>query len=390
MLMELEERQAWVVLAAVEGVGGATLTRLVGQFAGARGVLDAAGSGRLARAASVGGQGGPLAAHVIAAVEAMARDPRPALAAVERLGLWTLTPIDAGYPSRFDVLGLPPPVLYGWGDPAALEPAVAVAIVGTRRPTPFGRALAARLARHLVGRHALVVSGLAIGIDGAAHAATLEAGGRTVAIIGASHAQPGPRAHRALVAAIVERGGAVVSEMAPGKAPAKGMFPRRNRLLAALGDAVLVVEAPARSGAINTAHHALELGRPLFVAPGRPGDPATAGCLRLLRETPARPLVGPSELDEDLDALGIGDGRAVEVGATTTAASAGLGEVERAVAGVIARAPGSLETVVARTGLPPGAVAGAVTLLQLRGLVRLVDGTLLPMGALLDGAWNGA
>jgi DNA processing protein len=349
-------------------------------------VLEAAGSGRFARLASAGERGGRLAAQVIAGIEAVARDPRPALAAVERLGLWTLTPMDAGYPARFDVLGVPPPVLYGWGDPAALEPVIAVAIVGTRRPTPLGRALAARLARHLVGRDALIVSGLAIGIDGAAHAATLEAGGRTVAIIGASHAQPGPRAHRALVAAIVERGGAVVSEMAPGKALAKGMFPRRNRLLAALGDAVLVVEAPALSGAINTAHHALELGRPLFVAPGRPDDPTTAGCLRLLRETPARVLVGLSELDEDLDALGIADHHVVEAGATTTVAVTALGQVERAVAAAIARAPGSLEAVVSRTGLPPGAVAGAVTLLQLRGLVRLVDGALLPLGALLDGA----
>jgi DNA processing protein len=384
--MALEEREAWLALASVEGIGGATLTRLVGRFAGARGVLRAAASGRLSRLMSVATPGDRLSADVIARAEAVARDPYPALAALERLGLWTLTPLDTGYPERFGVLGLPPPVIYGWGDPTALEPTFAVAVVGTRRPTPYGRALAARLTRHLVDRGALVVSGLAIGIDGAAHAAALEVGGRTVAIIGASHEQPGPRAHRALVDAIVRQSGAVVSEVAPGKAPAKGMFPRRNRLLAALGDATIVVEAPARSGAINTAHHALELGRPLFVAPGRPGDPFTAGCLRLLRETPARPLVGMAELGEDLAALGIGAAPAVQAGATAAdVPTAGLGAVERAVAGLIARAPGSLESIVARTDLPPAAVAGAVTLLQMRGLVRLVDGALLPMGALIDG-----
>ncbi|MFI5254311.1 MAG: DNA-processing protein DprA [Candidatus Limnocylindrales bacterium] len=385
--METREREAWLALAAIEGVGGATLTRLIARYGGAAGVLDAARAGRLARPVSQGGEGGRLDAEVVARVEATARDPRPAIDALARLDLWTLTPLDPGYPSRFDVLGLPPPVLYGWGDVAALEPDFAVAVVGTRRPTPFGRAFAARLTRHLVDGSALIVSGLAIGIDGAAHAATLEAGGRTVAFIGASHEQPGPRAHRALVRGILEGGGAVVSELAPGKPSGKGMFPRRNRLLAALADAVLVVEAPAKSGAINTAHHALELGRPLFVAPGRPGDPSTAGCLRLLRETPARPLIGVGELDEDLAALGIGRA-AADVGARVGAAAAvnstvGLGEVERTVARLIARAPGSLETITAGTGLPPAAVAGAVTLLQLRGLVRLVDGALLPT-ALLD------
>ncbi|MGH2408270.1 MAG: DNA-processing protein DprA [Candidatus Limnocylindrales bacterium] len=381
--MKIGERDAWLALAAIEGVGGGIMTRLVGRFGGAVEVLAAARSGRLGRSPERGGEGERMRPEVIAAVVAMANDPQPALAAIERLGLWTLTPMDAGYPSRFEVLSLPPPVLYGWGDPAALEPEFAAAIVGTRRPTPFGRAFAARMARHLTGRGALIISGLAVGIDGAAHAATLEAGGRTVAFIGASHESPGPRAHRALLRGIIERGGAVVSELAPGKSGSKGMFPRRNRLLAALGDVVLVIEAPAISGAINTAHHALELGRPLFVAPGRPGDEATAGCLRVLRESPARLLVGTTELDEDLAALGLGTLRPVATGASASA-TAGLGEVERAVANAIGRAPGSLETVVARTGLPPGAVAGAVTLLQLRGLVRMVDGALLPMGALLD------
>jgi DNA processing protein len=383
--MRLEERQAWLALASVDGIGGATLTRLVGQFAGASNVLEAAASGRLARMQAKAALRDRLAAEVVARTEAVARDPGPPLAALERLGVWTLTPMDAGYPSRFEVLPLLPPVIYGWGDQAALEPHVAVAVVGTRRPTPFGRALTARLTRHLVDHGALIVSGLAIGIDGAAHAAALEVDGRTVAIIGASHEQPGPRAHRGLVDAIVGRGGAVISEVAPGKAPAKGMFPRRNRLLAALGDAVIVVEAPARSGAINTAHHALELGRPLFVAPGRPGDPFTAGCLRLLRETPARPFIGTAELDEDLAALGVGARWSDEGAAAAPSPTASMGEIERTVARVIARAPGSLESIVAHTDLPPAAVAGAVTLLQMRGLVRLVDGALLPMGSLIEG-----
>ncbi|KRT62710.1 MAG: protecting protein DprA, DNA processing protein [Chloroflexi bacterium CSP1-4] len=382
--MDPSERIAWLALAAVHGVGPATFGRLVAAFGGARSVLHAASDGRLGRAAIKVETGRRLPTEVVDRILVAAAAPDAATATLERFGLWTLTPLDPAYPSRFGVLEAAPPVLYGWGDPAALEDHYAVGVVGTRRPTPAGRALAARVARHVAGRGAVVISGLAIGIDGAAHAATVEAEGRTVAVIGAGHDHPGPRAHRALLRRILARGGAVVSELAPHAPASRGTFPRRNRLLSALADAVVVVEAPSRSGAINTGHHALEQGRALFVAPGRPGDPATAGCLRLLRETPARPFVGLAELDEDLAALGIGPVRAGDRPVAAPDPLVDLGAAERSVAVAIARAPSGLERLVAATGLPPGVVGGAVTLLQLRGLARIVDGAVLPAGPLLE------
>jgi DNA processing protein len=230
-----------------------------------------------------------------------------------------------------------------------------------------------------------VVSGLAVGIDGAAHAAVVEVGAPTVAVIGGGLAVGIPRAHRLLAQAILDAGGTVVSEHAPDIHPTKGTFPRRNRIVSGLASATIVIEAPARSGALITARHALEQGRPLFVAPGRPGDRVVAGALALLRETPARPLVGVEELLVDLGLVG-GAGEPDEGPARpldAAAALAILGTVERAVAGVLVNGPASIDALVRATGQPPSVVAGALTLLQLRGWADSMGPLQLPAGPLL-------
>lgn len=388
------ERQAWLALASAPGVGEHTFQRLVEASGSASGVLAAARDGSLRRQPPSDAAGRRLRAKVVAGIEAVAARPGSADAVLEAHGVWTVTPLDPGYPDRFDVLVAPPPVIYGWGERSSLDAPRVVAVVGTRRPTAVGRLLAARLAHRLTELQTTVVSGLAFGIDGAAHAATIDAGGRTVAVIAGGHAEPGPRAHRQLLAAIVDTGGAVVSEVPPLVTPEKGSFPRRNRLIAALADATIVVEAPSRSGALNTAHHALEQGRPLFVAAGRPGDRSVAGCLRLLRETPARPLVGDRELVEDLVRVFADRARSKSTAArpdettrlsTVALVLAELGPVERGVADAVAAMPGTLDELVAVTGLSPGVLAGAISLLHLRGLVRLHGASVLPAGVLLDG-----
>ena len=242
--------------------------------------------------------------------------------------------------------------------------------------------MAARIAGRLVECQATVVSGLAVGIDGAAHAATIEHGGVTVGVIGAGHCRPGPRAHERLRAEVVRSGGAVVSEHHPDTRASKGTYPRRNRIIAALSDALIVVEAPRKSGALTTAKHALELGRPVFVAPGRVGDWSTEGSLSLLRDTPARPLIGLDELTEDLGyfepAPNAQEAGAVDTPATVAVTVAGkrapalslLGPSERAVAERLCSGPAGLDLLVSQTGLPPGVVSGAITLLLMRGWVQ--------------------
>lgn len=376
----LSERAAWILLASVSGVGERTFWALVARHGGASPVLSEVAAGRRIEAGDV-----RLTGLAKERIRAAVDDPLAVVRRLDEMHLWTQTPLDHDFPDRLRILDPPPAVLHGWGDQKATDAPRMIAVVGTRRPTPGARVLAARVAKRLTEVGAVVVSGLAIGIDGAAHAATVAAGGRTVAVIGGGHAHPGPRAHRALVGDLLACGGAVLSEHPPDGIPTKGTFPRRNRIISALADATIVVEAPARSGALITARLALEQGRPVLAAPGRPNDPHTAGCLALLRETPARPLVG---LDEMIVDLGLDSG--LPTGTARTAVPLSLqgaldllGPTERAVAARIAAGPVSPDALVAVTGLDAPIVSGALTLLLLRGWVQALGPMYLPAGPLL-------
>jgi DNA processing protein len=381
------ERDAWLVLASVDGIGDEMFGRLLGIFGSASDVLRAALDGRLARASSEWRSrfGRPLVTAPAAAALRLAADEGSSrLERAQELGLWTLTPLDAGYPERLRDLDPPPAALYGLGDPAALTTRRTVAVVGTRRPTPAGRTLAARVCSRLVECGAVVVSGLAVGIDGASHAVVAERGRPTVGVIGAGHDHPGPRAHAALRRDILAAKGAIVSEHRPQIQASRGTYPRRNRVIAALAETTIVIEAPARSGALITARHALELGRQVLVAPGRIGDWSVAGSLALLRDTPARPLIGLDEMMADLGYLGgegavAGDGRPAARGS----ALATLGVTERAVAERLCVGPAGLDALVTDTGLAPSVVSGAVTFLMMRGWAQAMGPAYLPAGPLL-------
>jgi DNA processing protein len=384
--MSDDERTAWIALASVNGLGEDTFGRLLEEFGSARGSLAAALNGDLERwiweRRRLDGRP-PVYRPVVEGIHRAAEDPGTSLSEIRDRGLWTLTPLDSLFPSRLRDLDPPPVMINGRGDPLVLSRPRAVALVGTRRPTAGGRALASRIAARLVESEATVVSGLAFGIDGAGHAAAIERGGITVGVIGGGHDHPGPRAHARLREEVVATGGAVISEYHPATSARKGTFPRRNRLIAALGDATIVVEAPARSGALNTATHAQSIGRPVFVAPGRVGDWSTAGALALLRDTPARPIAGLDELIEDLGYLAIptGMGDAVELD-NREAALRMLGATEQAVARRLLEGPAGLDGLVAATGLPPAAASSAVTFLLMRGWVQAVGPAYMVAGAL--------
>jgi len=380
------ERAAWITLASVDGLGEHLVPRLAAAFGGATQVLSAAArpdrgrvDGRIRAAAECG-----LRPATLEGIHAAARDPEAVHRRLRELGAWALTPWDAAYPRALRLVDPPPPVLFGVGDQVALATEPLVAVVGTRRPTPAGRAFAARVTAALAVRGVTIVSGLAMGIDGVAHATSLDLGGRTVAVIGGGLAHGWPRAHASLARAIRDGSGAIISEHPPDVMPTKGTFPRRNRIISGLSRATVVIEAPVGSGALITARHALEQGRQVFASTGRPSDPATAGCLALLRESPARPLVGVEELIIDLGLAGgspgiVPDG-AMGVGRPARAMHAGdalavLGDVERSVATLLLHGPVSSDALISATGQPPAVVAGALTLLQLRGWV-------IPMGPL--------
>jgi DNA processing protein len=429
------ERDAWVVLNGVTGVGPVSFGRLVAFYGSAAAVLGAARrtgavAGLVAATGSQDGGGPTLAPSAGAAIVAAALDPGRLLVPVRRSGLQVLTLADEAYPSRLRRVDLPPPVLFLHGDPAALDRARAVAIVGTRRPTGVGRATAGRIAEAVSGLGVTIVSGLALGIDAAAHAAAVRLGTPTIAVIGGGHDRLYPAGHRGLARAIAAGGGAVVSEFAPDTVPTRGTFPRRNRIISGLADATVVVEAGARSGALTTAAWALEQGRGLHLVPGRLDDPAVAGCLAFLREAgpEARIVAGIPELLEDLGLLGDRMAWASNVAASDPVAAASdpvaaasdpvaaasevahapggagatpvtrpaqtslravlscLGSLERAVALEVVAGRGTVDELVFATGATGAAVLGVLTVLEVRGLVLEAYGRYRAAGPLASAA----
>ncbi len=383
------ERDAWAVLAAVEGLGPVGFGGLLAMYGSGVAILDEAASPggieRLAAAppaAEPSQHGRRLNAKVASAIATAAEQADATIARIRALGLEIVTTANSAYPGRLAAIEMPPPVLFVLGNVAALEPRSSIAIVGTRRPTDAGRGIAARLASSLVTVGSTIVSGLAIGIDGAAHAATLHAGGATVAVIGSGHAALFPKVHKRLAASIVAGGGAIVSELAPDVEATHGTFPRRNRVISGLSDATVVVEAPARSGALITASWALEQGRECFLVPGSIDAPASAGCLSFLREFhgTARIVTGIPQLIDD---LGLAD-HLTEPGVSTSAAATlvDVGEAAGRIGRELVLGRVTVDELVAVTGWPIASILSALTVLERHGLAVGIHGRFRPAGRL--------
>jgi DNA processing protein len=380
---------------AVDGIGPVTLAAVLAAGGSGRAVLEMAadpgGPARLADA--VAARGGRLDIALARAI-AGAAQRAPALAArLKALGITVVTIESAAYPERLRLLDLPPPVLFLRGDPASLDACRSVAVVGTRRASERGRRIAGAIGGALSSAGALVVSGLAVGIDGAAHAAAVATGGRTVAVLGSGHERLYPRAHAHLADQIVGGGGAIVSEFAPNVGPFPGAFPRRNRVISGLADATVVVEAGERSGALITASWTLEQGRECFVVPGPIDMPQSVGCNRLLRLYPgqARAVPGVAELLEDLGLMGtVGsprvDGRSLRAGRTVgpdpEAILAGRGTAEAAVARALLPRAATLQELVDATTYAPATILAILTRLENDGLVVAALGRYAAGGAL--------
>ncbi|TLY54242.1 MAG: DNA-protecting protein DprA, partial [Gammaproteobacteria bacterium] len=246
-----------------------------------------------------------------------------------------------------------------------------VAIVGTRRATESGRRIAARIAADLVAVGTSVISGLAVGIDGAAHAATVRAHGSTVAVIGSGHGDLHPRAHARLAASIIAAGGAIVSELAPDVAPSHGTFPRRNRIISGLALGTLVVEAARHSGSLITARLAAESGREVFAIPGSIHSPLSRGCHQLIRD-------GAKLVEEAADVLAE---LRISVPKETLTSAPGhlqqqpvLDKEYEMLLDALGFEPATIDFLVARTRLAPESVASMLLILELQGRVAALPG----------------
>ncbi len=376
------------MLASVHGLGPIGFAALLQRYGSAQDVLVEAcrsgAAGRLVETpqADIGVRERPIsddvARRIVDAAEASGR----ILGRMRALGVDVVTVEEPAYPVRLAAIAMPPHVLYVRGPLGSLSRDRSVAVVGTRRATATGRDIAGRVATALVAADATVVSGLAFGIDGAAHAAALRANGTTVAVIGGGHASLGPAAHRRLADAIVARGGSIVSEHAPDIAPTQGTFPQRNRIISGLSDATVVIEAPAKSGALITASWALEQGRGCFLVPGPLDGRASAGCLAFLREfAPVAQIVtGIPQLVADLGYTGVAK---PALDALAGASMQELGRTEALIASSLLSGLATVDELVATTDLPIATVLAALTLLQRKGLVTGAHGRYRPAGTML-------
>jgi DNA processing protein len=399
------------VLVGVEGLGPATLGRLLARVGSPAHLLElAAGPAGRSALLDVGAEADQrfsVDARVADGIVRAAADAPAILDRIRAAGLALVSLADPGYPARLREIELPPHVLFVAGDPVALRAERAFAVVGTRRPTEAGRRLAARIGATLARHGATVMSGLAVGIDGEAHAAVLAEGGSTVAVLGGGHALLYPRVHARLADSIARLGGAVISEFAPDVNPTTGTFPRRNRLISGLSEATVVIEAGARSGALTTAAWALEQGRGCFLVPGSIDAPMSAGCLAFLREFPgeARIVTGLPQLIEDLglmptsgdagppgrpgsSAEGRVRARSRPRAPAAAAVLSALGAAERRVAAGLLNGLATVDELVAATDLPVATVLATLSLLEDRGLVASGYGRFRPTGS-LAGGWDG-
>ena len=351
-----EEARALLLLRDLPGVGDGGVQRLVDRFGSGREALGA-GERAFSRAAGDG------AARARGDPSARATVDR-ALGWCARRGALVVPRGSPSYPARLHHNPDPPAVLFLLGDAALLEREVVV-LVGSRRSTSYGRRVARDLGHALARQGVVVASGLALGVDGEAHAAALEAPGSTLAVLGCGPDRAHPPSHAGLFRRIC-RQGLAVSEFLPGQPPLPFHFPRRNRILAALSQVVVVIEAAQRSGALITADHALSLGRKVMAVPG-PIDSVPSRGTNQLIQSGATPCLGPLSVLEQLRGVGAELSEPVSpprgLGDDAERVWTGLREQEAHV-GVLAR----------RVGLPARRTLVALSVLEVEGWVRQEPG----------------
>lgn len=371
----MTDREALIAMNRVSGLGAITVKRMVERFGSFSAVFEASEHALL----NVQGIGSEKA-HVFydALRHVRAEDE---LERAAKKGVRLITWVDDGYPALLKQIADPPLVLYVAGSAEALS-MPAVALIGTRHPTVYGRETARRLGFQLAGAGYTVVSGLANGIDTEAHTGAVQAKGRTVAVLGGALDCLFPKENAGLARQMVDLGGAVVCEYPFGRQPDRQTFPMRNRIVSGLCKGVLVVEAPHNSGTLITVNQALDQNRCVMAVPGRIDSPASQGCHMLLREG-ARLVTTAEEVIEELQDL-IGGHARWRDGAggspTPTAEKrpeAVLSQDERTLIAQIETDGASVDALVRGSGFDAGKVNALLVGLQIKRLIRLLPGGLV-------------
>lgn len=352
-----DPQRYWVAFTLVKGIGSVRFRGLLDHFGDAQSAWHAP-----AQALRQAGLSGKIIQNLLDLRSSISLDL--VWQRIQDQGISVLTWEDENYPRRLLEIEQPPPVLYVRGE-FFPEDEWSVAIVGTRRVTAYGRQIAEDVAITLARNGVTVISGLARGVDAIAHQAAINAGGRTIAVMGNGVDRIYPPENRRLAEQIITRG-ALISDYPPGTPPDASNFPPRNRIISGLSLAVVIVEAGNTSGALITASFAADQGRDVFAVPGNINAPQSVGTNRLIFNG-ARPLLDPREILEALELTMIAQHREARVILPTDA-------LEAQLYATIGNEPLHVDEIRAQTGLPIEKVTSTLALMELKGMVRQVGG----------------
>ena len=351
----MDNKRYWIGFTLVKGIGAVRFQRLLDRFGDAE---TAWGANPVALAEA------GLSAKLIERVIALRQKVDLSRIWDQTLskGIQILTWMDEAYPQRLKEIEQPPPVLYLRGE-FLPEDAWSVAIVGTRRVTPYGRQVTEEIASFLAANGITVVSGLARGVDALAHNAALKAGGRTLAVLGSGVDRIYPPENRALAEQMLAQG-AVISDYAPGTPPESSNFPPRNRIISGLSMGVVVVEAGKTSGALITAEFAAEQGREIFAVPGNILAPQSKGTNKLIQDG-AHPLLSADDIMQALNLTRIGQHKAARKVLPAD-------NVEAKLLDAMGEEPLHIDEIRNQTNLPVEKVSATLVMMELKGMVRQV------------------
>ncbi|MBI2621833.1 MAG: DNA-protecting protein DprA [Candidatus Levybacteria bacterium] len=284
---------------------------------------------------------------------------------------------DQEYPKLLRQIPNPPIVLYVKGDLQTVyslrttavdssrkAESIAIAIVGTRKITSYGREITQLFASELSNASLIIVSGMAYGVDGIAHQATIDAGGKTIAVLGNGVDLPYPRENQKLYEDILDSGGAIISESPPGEPPSVGSFPSRNRIIAGLSDGVLVTEGAHDSGSLITANFGLEFGRKVFAVPGPITSSLSAAPLRLI-EKGAKLVIRPEDILKELKVS-----RVSQVSKVSRGGGKGLTKEESSIIGLLENEPLHFDEIVRRLSLDSSKAGTILSMMEIKGLIK--------------------
>ncbi|MBI2640811.1 MAG: DNA-protecting protein DprA [Candidatus Sungbacteria bacterium] len=355
--MEATDLKFLNALNSIPGVGSATLRTLKNHF----GTYEAAWRATEQELAQTG-----ITAKALQSIlwKRPSLHPDRELQKLAKENIWTLTEDDENYPSYIKEITNPPVILYGKG--AMLDERISIGVVGTRRPTAYGIEATQTIVRELAQAGLTIVSGLASGIDARAHDTTVEAGGKTIAVLGSGldHYSIFPPENRGLARRIVEGGGTLLCEYAPGTPAVKEHFPARNRIISGLSRGVLVIEAREKSGARITTRMAMEQNRDVFALPGSIFSPTSRWPLMLIQQG-AKLVTSAQDI---LEELGIEYNKD-----SAQKLNEIFGENEKTLLDIL-EAPLGVDALKEKTGLATGAIMATLSMLELKGSIRNLGG----------------